>query len=164
MVPVAAASSPTEALELLRDAPADVAVIDYWLAQSDGLALCRRLKTRSDVPRVVIYSAYVAGALVVPSFVAGADALVTKGAPADELFEGIRLAFRGERVLPRPASAGMAMAAEALEYETLPLLGMLIEGTPRPEIAEVLGLDPSELEARIDAMLGKLKPRLERSS
>src|SRR5918911_1869450 len=45
----------------------DVVILDYDLARDDGLAHCRRIKSRPNPPAVIIYSAYTGPALPPPA-------------------------------------------------------------------------------------------------
>jgi DNA-binding NarL/FixJ family response regulator len=155
LMPVASAADPEAAMAAARRTRPDVAIVDYHLKVGDGLAVCRQLKSLPAVPRVLIYSAFAERGLGLPAVVAGADGLVDKGAPSAELFERVRTLARGEAVLAITPEAMTAGAAK-LETNDLPILGLMMDRTPRAEIAEVLGLEARELERRIDAMLIRL--------
>jgi DNA-binding NarL/FixJ family response regulator len=132
-----------------------VAIVDYHLKVGDGLALCRQLKLLPAAPRVLIFSAFAERGLALPAAVAGAEGVADKGEPSVDLFERVRTLARGETVLAITPEAMTAGAAK-LETNDLPILGLMMDRTPRAEIAEVLGLEARELERRIDAMLIRL--------
>ncbi len=159
LVPVGAVEGPDEALAAVRQSHADVALVDYHLRDSDGLDLCRRLKSLERPPGVLVYSAFAEKALAIPAIIAGADALVAKGAPTDDLFEAIRAVARGAITMPAVTPELMAATAGMLETADLPILGMLMDRTPPAEIAHVLRLDGDALEARLTEMLQRLKLR-----
>jgi DNA-binding NarL/FixJ family response regulator len=156
LVPVAAAADPDGALAEARRRHPDVALVDYHLREGDGLLLCRDLKSLRAAPRVLIYSAFADAGLGLPDTIAGADGLVDKSVPTAELFERVRTVARGETVLPVTAEA-MAAAAARLETRDLPVLGMLMERTPRAEIARVLRVEEREIDSRVEAILSRLK-------
>lgn len=156
-VPVGAAASGEELWAALERGRPDVVLLDYHLPGDDGLVLCHRIKRAEAVPGVVIYSAYADTALAVPAVVAGADGVVNKGAPAEELFDVIRTAARGDSVLPPLSGELLAAASARLDEADLPILGMLIDRTPGPEIAAVLGLEGSVLARRMERMLQRLR-------
>ena len=157
LVPVGAAGRPDEALTRAEHRHADVALVDYHLQESDGLVLCRRLKALRRPPGVLVYSAFADKKLAIPAIVAGADALVDKGAPTDELLDAIRAVARGATTMPRVPPELMAATAARLDPVDLPILGMLMDRTPAAEIARVLRIDEPELESRLANMLQRLK-------
>lgn len=157
IVPQAAVSSPREALAELGRGRPDLVLLDYHLQEGDGLTFCHRLKQRSEPPRVLIYSAYADERLTIPAMVAGADGVANKAAPAEELFEAVRIIAKGETLLPPVSRELMEVAASRLEPDDLPILGMIMDRTERSEIADVLRLSPAELEERVVRMLGALR-------
>lgn len=157
ILPQAAVSSPREALAELERGRPDLILLDYHLQEGDGLTFCHRLKSRAEPPRVMIYSAYADERLTIPAMVAGADGVANKAAPAEELFEAIRIIAKGETLLPPVSRELMEVAASRLVPDDLPILGMIMDRTERSEIAEVLRLSPAGLEDRIVRMLGALR-------
>jgi DNA-binding NarL/FixJ family response regulator len=158
LLPVASAADPDAALAEARQRHPHVALVDYHLREGDGLLLCRALKSLPGPPRVLIYSAFAEAGLGLPATIAGADGLVDKGTPTEELFERVRTVARGGTVLSVSPQALTAGAAK-LDTRDLPILGMLMERTPAAEIAKVLRLDQRDLDGRVEAMLARLRIR-----
>jgi DNA-binding NarL/FixJ family response regulator len=153
---VATVATADEALEhAIRDQP-DVAVVDYHLPDRNGLALTRQLKALTPAPGVVLYSAFADAELAVAAIVAGADGLASKGSRGDELCRAVRAVAAGRGAMPPPDPASMRRVGERLHADDLPILGMLVHGTPPAEIAHTLGMTPEWLEARRWAMLSRL--------
>ncbi len=95
------ASTPAQGLDLLARRRVDVVVMDPELLGPDGLPYCRRITELERAPRVVVYTAAASEpAYAMGAEVAGADAVVDKAAPGEELFEAIRIAGRSAGVLP----------------------------------------------------------------
>lgn len=158
LVPVAAEASPEPGLAAARRERPDVALVDYNLPGDDGLSLCRKLRTLAHPPKVIIYTAYESDGLVVPAILAGAQGLVDKAAAPDDLFEAIRSVARGTASIPTARPALLEAAGSRIERRDVPILGMLMEGTPQTEIAAVLKLRDGELDERLNAMIGRLRP------
>jgi len=159
LVPVGSAATAEESEALLYRTRPDVVLLDYHLLGTDGLTVCRRIKSDVLAPAVVLYSAFADPSITVPAIVAGVDAIVHKGGQTRDLFDAIRRTARGETALPEISEPLLAAAGHALDADDLPLLGMLIHRTPLAEIAATLRLERGELDRRIAAMLHRLKVR-----
>jgi len=106
---------------------------------------------------VVLFSAFADRSMTVPSLVAGVDAIVHKARQTRDLFDAIRRAARGEPTLPEVSQSLLEAAGQALDHDDLPILGTLIQRTPRAEIAATLRIERAELDRRVTGMLARLK-------
>ena len=159
-VSVGAATGMAAALvEAERTIP-DVALVDYQLADGDGLILCHELKRLPKAPGVLIYSAFARPELAMAAMVAGADAMVNKGAPLDELFGAIRTVARGGTALPRMRRGAVERDVARLDPHDFPILGLRMDGATLAEIASVLRVEEREVSRRLTAMLGRLAAAL----
>lgn len=141
---------------VLQDRP-DVVVLDYALAESDGLTLCFRLKQQPAPPGVVLYSAYADEAFRVPAAIAQADAVVSKTAPAEELLSTIRHVAWGEMERPALHNEVIEAASARLTPDELPILGMLLGAVPIVDIARILELSVSEVRRHALRIIGRLQ-------
>ena len=157
LVPLGTAADEEELWPALHRTKPDVVILDYHVPPADGLHLCRRIKRGIPAPAVLLYSAYADASLVIPSLLAGADGVMNKGAPANELYDAIRTVARGERVIP-PLSRELLDDANArLNPDDIPILGMALDGTSEGDIARTLGLSGEEMTRRMDRMISTLK-------
>jgi DNA-binding NarL/FixJ family response regulator len=154
--PLGAAATAEDMLPALQRTKPDIVLLDYHLPRSDGLVLCRRIKSGVPVPAVLLYSAYAGAGLTIPAALAGADGIVNKAAPARELFETIRRVAAGERVMPAVSRELLDAATRTVDRDDLPILGMMLEHTPLAEIAAVLGVGRADVTRRVDRMIGQL--------
>ena len=142
---------------LLNRTTPDLALLDYHLPHGDGIQLCYRIKQRVPAPKVIVFSAYAGPALSLPATLAKADGLLDKGVPARDLFEAIRLVNKGERLLDPVSRAVLQDAEQRLGPEDLPLLAMLLDGTPEREIATVLRREPRDIQHAVQRILSRLR-------
>jgi DNA-binding NarL/FixJ family response regulator len=152
---IGTAADAEAAVTLCEQHAPDVVLIDFHLPGDDGLSLCLRLEGVTPQPRRVVYSAFADDLLAVLAAIAGADALVPKSADPEQL-----LAVARGRPCGTPSSpAALRTVSAALEASDLPVLGMLIHGTPPDEVADTLAMSPDWLLARRWAILRRLTPR-----
>jgi DNA-binding NarL/FixJ family response regulator len=163
LVPVGSAVGASDGMKLVERQRPDVVVLDPHLLDGDGLGTARRLRMLDPGPRVVLYTATADATLPVIARVAGADGLVDKAAPAEELFEAIRKVARGVDALPPLDRSQLDAAAHRVEPEDLALLAMLVDRTSHADVADTLQLPPRKLARRIERLLGKLRSRPARS-
>jgi len=163
LVPVGAAVGAHDGLELASRQRPDVVLLDPQLHDGDGLGTCRRLRALDPAPRVVLYSAGGDPSLPVTARVAGADGLVDKAAPAEELFEAVRMVARGASALPPLDREQLDRAAHRVDSEDLALLAMLVDRTEPADVAATLRMDKRKLSGRIERVLGRLRSRPRRS-
>jgi DNA-binding NarL/FixJ family response regulator len=131
----------------------DVVLLDFQMPGASGLALCSRLKAQVGAPRVVIYSSFVAPSMALPARIAGADALVDKAVAPRELARTIRRVMAGESLVPEVTAETMALATDLLQYEDLPILGMLKHGMTKSDVATTLKIPVEELDRRTERIL-----------
>lgn len=110
---VVEAQSGEDALELLASATVDLVLLDLMLPGVDGLAVCRSLRSRGDLP-IIIVTARSDTADVISGLEAGADDYVTKPLVASELAARIRALLRRRRP-GREGSAGSWLHVGELE-------------------------------------------------
>ncbi len=163
LVPVGSAVGARDGLELVSRQRPDVVVLDPQLLDADGLGTCRRIRVLDPAPRVVLYSAGGEPSLPVTARVAGADGLVDKAAPAEELFEAIRLVARGQTALPPLDREQLDAAAHRVDSEDLALLAMLMDRTEPSDVAATLRLDRRKVARRVERLLGRLRSQPPRS-
>lgn len=156
----AVASSAAGLARELEGIRPDVLILDYDLARDDGLAHCRRIKSRPNPPGVIIYSAYAGSALTLAARAAQADGVVDKAAPVPALLAAVRRVGNGHEALgPVPRDA-FESAVARLDDEDLPVFAMLLDREPIDTIADALRTDRAEVGRRAQRIVGRLRPRL----
>ena len=154
----ALASTAHELADKLNGVRPDVLVLDYDLARDDGLAHCRRIKSRPQPPAVIIYSTYAGPALTLAARAAQADGVVDKAEPVRTLLTTLRRVALGEVVLspvPRDVFEG---AVARLEDDDMPVFAMLLAREPLDSIARALRTNEAEVSCRAQRIIGRLRP------
>jgi two-component system response regulator DevR len=160
MAVVAAAAKPAELAKQIDGIRVDVLVLDYDLADADGLAYCRRVKSRPRPPRVVIYSADATPALTLAARAAQADGVIGKAEPIPLLLSSIRRVVQGEVVMPPLRHEAYEALIARIDDEDLPILAMLLDGESLDAIAATLRVDRTEVGWRAQRMVGRLLRRI----
>ena len=156
IVPVATATGSTGALRQVERTRPDVLLLDYQLADGDGLSLCHELKRLAAPPAVLIYSGFAGPGLGIAARVAGVDGMVNKDASLEDLFAAIRTLARGGTVLPPLRPAAVEASITRLDLDDLPILAMRTDGATPAEIATVLRVEEHEVARRMLRMLHRL--------
>jgi len=134
----------------------DLVLLDYHLPGQSSLHICRRLKAIVPTPHVVFYSAYADASLTVALRLAGAQGLVSKGAPAPELFDVLRRVARGETVLPPLTPDLQEASLRGLDPEDRVVAAVLLGGARLADIADVLRVDHRGARMRVERLLGRM--------
>ena len=90
---VRTAATGAEADQRAQQQPPGLVVLDLWLPDMDGMDVCRRIRSRSDVP-IIVLSARVADHDKLAAFSAGADDYVCKPFNPEELLARIGVVIR----------------------------------------------------------------------
>ncbi len=88
-------------LSMARDNPPDMVILDWMLPGLDGLEVCRRLRTASEVP-ILMLTAKDAVTDRVSGLDAGADDYLIKPFSFDELLARVRALLRRSTTTSRP--------------------------------------------------------------
>ena len=135
---------------------ADVVLLDSPLSSHDPFGVCHELKQLAIPRRVAVYSHGAREELALAAWVAGADALIEKEAPASVLFEQLRVVARGGRVLASPSALALTAAARELDPAERVVFGMCVYGVTLEEISRTLRRDPLEVEATVRRLIRRL--------
>ena len=137
----------------------DVVVSDIQMPGADGIALTRRLVAAGGPP-VLILTTYDTQADVVAAVEAGAMGYLLKDAPEEELYEAVRSASQGKRVLsPQVANVladRLVNPAETLSGREIELLRALQTGASNKEIAQQLFISQATVKTHLIHIYSKL--------
>jgi two-component system, OmpR family, response regulator MprA len=123
------ASDGEAGLSAARDRPPDLVLLDLMLPGIDGLTVCKRLRSGSDVP-ILILTAKDAVAHRVAGLDAGADDYVIKPFSFDELLARIRALLRRRQ----PADASVQEVLHFADLRLNPATHEVFRGDRRIEL------------------------------
>ena len=157
-----------EALRLARERHPDLVVLGLNLTgETDGIEVCRRIKTHPHPPRVLVYAAYDFADHVSSCLLAGADCCLNKRVSCEEFLDIMRRMTAGERpVSPDGVAVSneryVVRAGTEVSYAT-PLtskerevLILLLRRCSNAEIAERLYLSLPTVKTHLRNILRKL--------
>jgi len=158
-----------EAMELVRRAKPDLAIVDITLKDGSGLELIKDLKAQSIQLPVLVLSMHQESLYAERILQAGAKGYVSKNQAASEVMKAIRQILAGDVYLSPEVTAGLLkrIAASGGSSETvgmnsltdreLEIFQLIGRGKGIPEIGRLMNLGNSTVEtyrARIRTKLG----------
>jgi DNA-binding NarL/FixJ family response regulator len=164
---VGAAGDGDEAVRLVIEHDADVALMDLRMPRCDGVAATVRIRTEHPRTQVVVLTTYAEDADIVGALQAGALGYLTKDAGRVQIAGAIRAAAAGQAVLDphvqqRLLAAAAASAAPAaapngdrLTARESEVLGLIGEGLSNREIAARLFLSEATVKSHINRLFAK---------
>ena len=161
---VGEAENGRDALELITELRPDVAVVDYQMADLDGLQVLSAI-VRDGLPtRVLMLSAVVESSIVYASVEAGAAGYLSKEARRQEIVDAVLAVSRGRTVVPPELAAGLVsqirMRAESsrpiLSPRELEVLRGFARGLSVPELGKELFLGTSTVKTHAQRLYQKL--------
>lgn len=157
------ASTLATALRLVQSAEPEVVIMDYRLADEDGIVAAQQL--RQVYPRVttVLLTAVATEAVLKRAMAAGCTGAATKNVSVEKLSGVIRSAAHGERAVAgdfetqfRLLSGGKSRGGALLTARELEVLQAVSLGQTTPAIARSLGLSEYTVRNHVRNILGKL--------
>ena len=149
-----AARTGAEALEILREFPADVALVDLFLHGESGADVCDSIRRASPVTRVLLISG--AGRMSpAAARAAGASGFVSKDWEAREVARAVRMVGLGATVFAPTAE----QPAPPLSEREREVLHLIAAGLTNREIGEALFLSPHTVKEHTSAVYRKLGAR-----
>jgi DNA-binding NarL/FixJ family response regulator len=166
---VAEASDGREAIQLVRKATPDVAVIDISMPGLDGLEVLSQLQAFDPKLPVLILTMHEEGQYVVRAIEAGAMGYITKQSAPEQLVKAIRKVHSGHRYLTDEATEALALRIakggegqsplDSLSMRELQVLRRLAMGHTNREIASAYHISIKTVDTYRSRLLKKLALR-----
>jgi DNA-binding NarL/FixJ family response regulator len=159
-----------EAIELAKELAPDLVLMDVSMPEMDGLTATRTLTAEIPDVKVVILTASEEDANLFEAIKAGAQGYLIKNLEADEFFDLLDRAQRGEPALTpalarkllqefaKPADAAPRSEDETLTAREREVLELMVEGvTSNRKLAKRLNLSENTVKFHVRNILDKLR-------
>jgi two-component system KDP operon response regulator KdpE len=113
---IRSATTGAEAAERFEQQPPNLVVLDLRLPDMDGIDMCRRMRSRSDVP-IIVLSARAGDHDKLAAFTAGADDYICKPFNPDELLARIRVVLRRHGGTSAPMTGLLRRGAFTIDFD-----------------------------------------------
>ncbi len=163
---VGEAGSVAEAMEKIPAARPDVAVLDDWLPDGNGIELCRDLLSCMPDLRCVILTSYTSDEAMLGAILAGGSGYVVKDIKGMQLACAIKDAGAGRSLLDNRAAAALMAKLQlvtesgdgfsGLNDRERTLVGLLSEGLTNKQIADRIFLTEEAVKNYVSRLLAKL--------
>jgi DNA-binding NarL/FixJ family response regulator len=155
----AEAASGTEVLEQLRKKKPDVALIDLRMPQMGGLDTIAALKKEFPQVKAIVVTTYQGEEEIYKALQAGALGYLLKDSIQEELLEGIRAVYNGQRFLPSRVAERLAkrIPLSDLTERELEILTLIVKGKSNKEIAADLEIAEGTVKNHVLKILDKLQ-------
>lgn len=159
-------SSGFQALDSLRRAPFDLAIVDLSMPGMSGLELIRRIRVEFPPLPVLVLSMHAEEEYALRSFKAGANGYVTKDSAAEELVQAVHKVLRGgayvtsslaERVVQQLNGSVEVPRHAQLSNRELEVLRRIVAGQRSTDIANALHLSVKTISTHKTRIMEKLQ-------
>lgn len=161
-VVLAEADNGIDAIQLLKNTPCQLMILDLDIPQMSGLEVIRRVCQRYPDTRILVLTAQEPAVYAVRCIEAGAYGIVSKAQPLEELAEAARLVLKGKKVFPQPELYGEQLASSeaallaSLSNRELQIVELLCKGHANKDIAETMAISHKTVSTHKTNILGKL--------
>lgn len=160
---VGQASDGLELLELLRDTPADIILMDIAMPKLDGMATLDRMQAQKLTTPVVILSANEGERSIRTALKAGAKGYLPKNVGLEELEFAINSVIDGKTYLSPSITSSLMNASDptesplaSLTKREVEILKYLAQGKPNKEIGKLLHISSRTVDTHRSNILKKL--------
>jgi DNA-binding NarL/FixJ family response regulator len=156
---IGSSSSGEEALEILRNEPADLVLLDLRMPGMSGIDTLHALNRAKINVRVIILTSFETDEDIYRAVQAGAQGYLLKDAPQSDMIDAIRAVHAGKRYFPRHIAARLAerMMRTNLTARELEVLQMLARGLTNKEIGSALDISGNTVRNHVNSIIEKLE-------
>ena len=162
------ASSGAQAVRLAAQAHPDLALLDIFMPDGDGLQAAREIRRISPETAIVILTSSEQEEHLREAFQLGVAGYLLKDLNASELFDLLAGVTRGEPVITRTMAARLLKQAypspakahphlEELTEREVEVLRLVAQGQSNPQIADLLCITVNTVKTHLKNILAKLQ-------
>jgi two-component system response regulator DevR len=166
LVVIGEATTAAEALELVPQLQVDVAVLDVRLPDSDGVTVCRELRSQLPQLACLMLTSFADDEALVEAIMAGASGYVLKQIRGADLVDAIRTVASGQSMLDAGTTAqvmerlrtgaGSSDPLSSLTEQERRILDLIGGGLTNRQIGERLFLAEKTVKNYVSSLLAKL--------
>lgn len=166
MTIVGEADSGEAAVEFVRKTPPDVVMMDINMPGIGGLEATRKISRISDAVNVIAVTVLSDDPFPAQLLEAGARAYISKGCPADEMFEAIKAVVTGKPYISNDVARKLTLAKltgggdnsplEKLSGREMQVMMMITQGQSTQAISDSLFLSPKTVSTYRHRLYEKL--------
>ncbi|MFQ5443159.1 MAG: response regulator [Nitrospinales bacterium] len=154
-----------EVLNIIRNSPVDVVVLDITMPEMNGLDILKQLKIEFPNLAVLVLSMFPEERGAIRFLKAGASGYLCKSGASDQLVKAIKTVYRGEKYFSPSLAQKMALALldsdqpphELLSDREYQVMCMLGSGKTVSEVAQELKLSIKTISTHRAHILEKMK-------
>lgn len=142
----------------------DIILLDLEMPEMDGVETLKELRSLNSQSKVIVFTAYDTDDRIMSAIRAGAKGYLLKGVPREDLFNAIKIVFRGETLL-QPVVARKLMEQMSgdrdhikphLTKREMDVLNLLGQGKLNKEIAQDLSISERTAKFHVSSIFKKL--------
>jgi two-component system response regulator DevR len=163
---VGEAGTAEEALSRIPPTRPDVALLDVRLPDSDGVEVCREIRSRHPEIQCLMLTSFADDEALFDAIMAGASGFILKQIKSEEIVEAVRFVAKGQSLLD-PAVTGRVLERlrrgpeedellAQLSPQERNILNLIADGLTNRQIAEQIHLAEKTVKNYVSNLLSKL--------
>lgn len=156
---VGASASGQEALEVIRQSPVDLLLLDLRMPGLNGIDTLKAIRGEHEEIRCIVLTSFDTDEDIFRAVEAGADGFLRKDTSTREMHEAIRSVGQGKRYFPAQIAMRLAerMMRSALTARELEILRLLPKGLTNKQIGRALGISDNTVRNHVNSIIEKLE-------
>ena len=136
----------------------DIVIMDLSMPVKDGIAATREIKSAAPETKILVLTTFATSDSIFNVLAAGANGIILKNSPRDQLLASLQKVLDGEEVLSDDVRAVLKNdpPVAALSSRQREILDMLVRGLSNRDMADLLGISVTVVKEHITSLYAKL--------